>query len=72
VAAKRSPGRRLRALYFHLGRLDLFLGAWERVQKNKGSAGVDGETLAAVERFGVEAFLEGLAGNPHARFERGS
>jgi retron-type reverse transcriptase len=61
VAAKRSPGRRFHALYTHLGRLDILLEAWERVRKNKGSAGVDGETLVAVERLGVEAFLEGLA-----------
>jgi retron-type reverse transcriptase len=34
--------------------------AWERVRKNKGAAGVDAKTLADIERYGVERFLEEL------------
>jgi RNA-directed DNA polymerase len=36
--------------------------AWKRVRANKGAAGVDAETIADVERYGVERFLEELGG----------
>jgi RNA-directed DNA polymerase len=61
VAAKRSPGRRFHALYDRIWRGDVLLEAWERVRKNKGAAGVDGVTLAAVEEYGVTRMLEELA-----------
>jgi len=31
--------------------------AWEQVRRNRGAAGIDGETLAAVEAYGVELML---------------
>jgi RNA-directed DNA polymerase len=57
VAAKRRPGRRFHALYDRIYRGDVLWEAWKRVRSNRGSAGVDAETLAEVERRGVEAFL---------------
>ena len=57
MAAKRSRGRRFHALYDRIGRSDVLAEAWERVKANKGSAGVDGETLSMVEQEGVEPFL---------------
>jgi retron-type reverse transcriptase len=60
AAAKRSPGRRFHALYNHISRSDVLLEAWRRVRANKGAAGVDAMTLAQVERYGVERFLEEL------------
>lgn len=60
AAAKRSSGRRFHALYDHLGRGDVLLEAWERVRRNRGAAGVDGVTLAEIERVGVGSFLEGI------------
>ena len=35
--------------------------AWRRVRRTRGGAGVDGETLAAVEQYGVERMLCELA-----------
>jgi RNA-directed DNA polymerase len=59
-AAKRSPGRRFHALYDHLFRGDVLEEAWKRVRANKGAAGVDAETIADVEQYGAERFLEEL------------
>jgi RNA-directed DNA polymerase len=61
VAAKRSPGRRFHALYDRIYRSDVLWEAWRRVRRNKGSAGVDAQTLAEVESYGVDRFLEEIA-----------
>jgi retron-type reverse transcriptase len=34
--------------------------AWEQVRRNRGAAGIDGETLKAVEAYGVERMLAEL------------
>ena len=60
VAAKRSSERRFHALYDRIHRSDVLWEAWKRVRRNKGAAGVDRQTLAVVEQYGVERFLEGL------------
>jgi group II intron reverse transcriptase/maturase len=57
VAAKRRPGRRFHALYDRIHRRDVLWEAWRRVRRNRGSAGVDARTLAAIEAQGVEVFL---------------
>lgn len=59
-AAKRSPGRRFHALYDRIHRSDVLWEAWRRVKRNRGSAGVDSQTLVEVEEYGVERFLEEL------------
>jgi len=60
AAAKRSSDRRFHALYDHLHRSDVLCEAWRRVRAKKGAAGVDAETIVAVEQSGVERFLEEL------------
>jgi RNA-directed DNA polymerase len=57
VAAKRSPGRRFHALFDRIWRSDVLREAWVRVQRNRGAAGVDRQTLAAVVEYGVERLL---------------
>ena len=59
-AAKRQPGRRFHALLDRIYRRDVLWEAWKRVKRNRGAAGVDAMTLAAVEQAGVEAFLTDL------------
>ena len=60
-AAKRQPGRRFHALLDRIYRRDVLWEAWRRVKQNRGAAGVDAMTLAAVEQMGVERFLEDLS-----------
>ena len=59
-AAKRHPGRRFHALYDRIHRSDVLWEAWRRVRRNRGAAGVDAETLATVEAYGVAQMLEEL------------
>ena len=60
AAAKRAPGRRFHALYGHIWRGDVLQEAWKRVRRNRGAAGVDGQSLSSVEQYGVERFLAEL------------
>lgn len=58
VAAKRSPTRRFHALYDRIHRSDVLWEAWKRVRRNRGSAGLDAQSIAAVEQYGVDRFVE--------------
>ncbi len=60
VAAKHRRTRRFHALYDRIARLDVLRAAWRQVRGNRGAAGIDGETLAAIEAYGVERMLEEL------------
>jgi RNA-directed DNA polymerase len=60
AAAKRSPERRFHALYDRICRRDILQEAWRRVRRNKGAAGVDGQSIEAVEQYGIELFLQEL------------
>ena len=60
MAAKRSRTRRFHALFDRICRSDVLAEAWERVKANKGSAGVDGETLSMIEQEGVETLLQDI------------
>jgi group II intron reverse transcriptase/maturase len=60
-AAKADPGRRFHALYDKVHRGDLLERAWARVRANRGAPGIDRETIADVEEYGVARFLDELA-----------
>jgi RNA-directed DNA polymerase len=60
AAAKQSEGRRFHALLDRVCRGDVLWEAWFRVCKNKGAAGVDRVTVAAVEEYGVDRMLREL------------
>ncbi len=60
AAAKRSPERRFHALLDRIWRDDVLREAWGRVRRNRGAAGVNRVTLAAVEQYGVERMLSDL------------
>ncbi len=57
-AAKADPERRFHALYDKVHRRDVLERAWGQVRRNRGAAGIDGVTLAEVERYGVERLLD--------------
>jgi len=42
-------------------RSDILDEAWKRVKRNRGSAGLDAQTIAEVEQHGVDRFLEEIA-----------
>src|ERR1041385_8117421 len=60
-AAKASATRRFHALYDKVYRMDILARAWREVKANAGAAGVDGQTISAIEQYGVDQFLEELA-----------
>ena len=57
VCAKTSRTRRFHALYDRIHRSDVLWEAWKRVRSNGGAAGIDGETIQAIEQRGVGEFL---------------
>ena len=59
-AAKADPGRRFHALYDKVYRRDVLERAWELVRANKGAAGIDQQTIADIERYGVSRLLDEL------------
>jgi hypothetical protein len=60
-AAKADPGRRFHALYDKVHRRDVLERAWKLVRANRGAAGIDKQTIADVERYGVSRLLDELA-----------
>lgn len=57
VCAKQSKTRRFHALYDRIHRSDVLWEAWRRVRGNGGAAGVDRETIQAIEERGAEEFV---------------
>jgi RNA-directed DNA polymerase len=58
VCAKSSKTRRFHALYDRIYRSDVLWEAWKRVRGNGGAAGIDKETIQAIEQRGAGEFLK--------------
>jgi len=57
LAAKTSPTRRFHALYDKVYRMDFLKDAWEQVKRNKGSAGIDEESITDILSKGPDNVL---------------
>ncbi|MBV8991104.1 MAG: group II intron reverse transcriptase/maturase, partial [Solirubrobacterales bacterium] len=60
-AAKADPMRRFHALYDKVLRRDVLERAWELVRANRGAAGIDKQSIADVELYGIAKLLDELA-----------
>ncbi|WP_233189469.1 reverse transcriptase domain-containing protein [Geothermobacter hydrogeniphilus] len=58
--AKQDSACRFHTLYDKVYRADILSHAYALVRANKGSAGIDGVTIVAIEREGVAAFIAEL------------
>ena len=61
LSAKESKTRRFYALYDKIYREDILQRAWKDVRENAGSAGIDNETIDAIEKTGVNNILDEIA-----------
>ncbi len=59
--AKESPDFRFYSLSDKVWRADVMAVAWREVRRNGGAAGVDGQTVADIEAYGVDRWLGELA-----------
>lgn len=59
-AAKARPTRTFGVLYDKVCSSEVLEAAWMTVRRNRGAAGVDGETIEAIEAQGVDSFLSEL------------
>ena len=59
--AKEAPGFRFYSLSDKVWRADVMAAAWQQVRRNGGAAGVDDQTVADIEAYGVDRWLGELA-----------
>lgn len=60
IKAKTESHWRFWGLYVHVCKLDTLTEAYHQAKLNKGSPGLDGETFAMIEVYGVTRYLEKL------------
>lgn len=60
LKSKKEKSFRFYLLYDKVYRWDILNEAWRRVRKNQGAAGIDGETIEAIEKDGEERFLDNI------------
>ena len=59
--AKESPSLRFYTLCDKVWRADVLTVSWQEVRRNGGAAGVDGQTVADIEAYGVDRWLRDCA-----------
>lgn len=59
--AKGAPGYRFYLLYDKVYRRDILAFAFDRCRSNGGAPGIDGQTFAEIEAYGVDRWLDELA-----------
>lgn len=59
-SAKVNAKRKFHALYDKIYRIDILKESWKKVKSNKGSAGIDKQTIEDIESIGVDKILEEL------------
>lgn len=65
--AKAETGYRFYLLYDKVYRKDFLEAAYAKCRSNDGAPGVDGQTFADIEAYGVDKYLEELAGELKAK-----
>jgi RNA-directed DNA polymerase len=70
VTAKADKTKRFWGLYVHVAKLETLRTAYALAKRNNGAPGIDGDTFAAIEMAGVEAFLAQLRDELVARTYR--
>jgi RNA-directed DNA polymerase len=68
--AKEASNFRFYALYDKVYRKDILAFAYQCCQANGGVAGVDGQSFADIEQYGVERWLDELAQELKSRIYR--
>ena len=68
--AKEAPGFRFYSLSDKVWRADVMAVAWQEIRRNGGAAGVDGQTVADIDAYGVDRWLGELARDLKARTYR--
>ena len=60
LAAKKSKTRRFHALYDKVYREDILIDAWNKVKANRGTAGIDNESISVILEKGEETVITEL------------
>jgi RNA-directed DNA polymerase len=61
LAAKSDKHKRFWGLYCHIAKEEALLQAYKDAKANEGAAGIDGQTFAEIEQYGVEKFISELS-----------
>src|SRR6202035_866535 len=62
VKAEAEPTWRFCALYVHVCKMETLCEAYQMAKSNSGAPGIDGVSFDAIEKAGVDRFLEHIRG----------
>jgi group II intron reverse transcriptase/maturase len=58
--AKSEPQHRFWGIFVHIAKIETLGEAYRLARRNGGAAGIDGQTFAAIDAAGVDAFLQAI------------